>query len=246
VPQGSRVVAGRPCRVYRSAQSLLSTALAGRPTTGDHVDTCVDTQGLVLAERRVVGGKVVQQRRATAVASGPAAGDHSYRTPGTRVPLRQGGGAVVTISDNSRPPGLPFWEPAQAPAGFSHLGRFAVVPPQPPTGTSAPPPPLSTAVDDVFGRGPDVIVVEQGQTAGARALAPPSGGQDVDLGPLGRGRLVLSATAPSVTAVLSNNSFVRVSGTVPPEDLMAVARSLRPQPPGTIVTVADLTSDGTA
>ena len=45
---------------------------------------------------------------------------------------------------------------------------------------------------------------------------------------------------------LPNNSFVRVSGTVPPEDLVAVARSLAPHPPGTIVTAPDLTSDGTA
>src|SRR5205085_6614104 len=151
---------------------------------------------------------------------------------------------VVTISDTSRPPGLTFWEPSQAPAGFSHLGRFAVVPPQPPAGTRGPPAALSTAIDDVYGRGPDVIVVEQGPAAGARASQPP-GGQDVDLGALGQGRLVLSATAPSVTAVLSNNSFVRVSGTVPPGDLVAVARFLQPQPPGTIVTVPDLTSDGT-
>jgi len=245
VPRGSRVVAGRPCRVYRSAQSLLSTALAGRPTAGDHVDTCVDAQGLVLAERRVVAGKVVQERRATTVASGTSASDHSYRTPGAHLPLRQGGGAVVTISDTSRPPGLTFWEPSQAPAGFSHLGRFAVVAPQPSAGTSGPPAALSTAIDDVYGRGPDVIVVEQGPAAGARALQPPGGGRDVDLGALGRGRLVLSATAPSVTAVLSNNSFVAVSGTVPPDELVAVARALQPQPPGTIVTVPDLTSDGT-
>src|SRR5205085_1271869 len=94
---------------------------------------------------------------------------------------------VVTISDTSRPPGLTFWEPSQAPAGFSHLGRFAVVPPQPPAGTRGPPPALSTAIDDVYGRGPDVIVVEQGPAAGARASQPP-GGQDVDLGALGQRR----------------------------------------------------------
>jgi hypothetical protein len=244
VPRGSQVVAGRRCQVYRSARSLVSTTLAGSPTGADHVDTCVDALGLVLAERRVVHGKVAQERRATAVRAGPEAGDHSYRTSGTRVPLRQGGGAVVTISDTSRPPGLTFWEPAQAPAGFSHLGRFAVVPPQPPMDPAQSSRALVTSVDDVFVRGADVVVVEQGQTLGGAAFQPPTGGRAVDLGRLGQGQVLLSATAPSVTALLGNGTFVRVSGTLPPQDLTAVARSLEPRPPGTIVTVPDLTSDG--
>jgi len=239
---GHLVVAGRRCRVFRSAQSLLSTTLAGRPTRADHVDTCVDAQGLLLNERRVVKGKLVQERTATAVDVGGEAVNHSYRTSGTHIPLKQGGGAVVTISDTSRPPGVQFWEPAPPPPGFSHLGRFAVVAPQPPTSSVRTSATLVTAVDDVFVRGADALIIEQGQT-GAAPFQPPSG-TDIDLGRLGRGRLVLSATASSVTALPNRSSFVRVSGTVPPQELTVVARSLEPQPPGTLVTVPDLTSDG--
>ena len=137
---------------------------------------------------------------------------------------------------------MQFWEPAPPPPGFSHLGRFAVVAPQPPTSSVRTSATLVTAVDDVFVRGADALIIEQGQT-GAAPFQPPSG-TDIDLGRLGRGRLVLSATASSVTALPNRSSFVRVSGTVPPQELTVVARSLEPQPPGTLVTVPDLTSDG--
>ena len=103
---------------------------------------------------------------------------------------------------------------------------------------------MVTAVDDVYVRDADVVIVEQGQTLGGAPFQPPTGGRAVDLGRLGQGQVLLSAKASSVTALLGSGSFVRVSGTVPPQDLTAVARSLEPRPPGTIVTVPDLTSDG--
>jgi hypothetical protein len=47
-----------------------------------------------------------------------------------------------------------------------------------------------------------------------------------------------------LTVLTKGSSFVRISGTVPPAQLLAVARALQQQPPGTIQTVPDLTSDG--
>jgi len=243
VALGDRVVAGRDCRVYRSARSLSSTTLAGAPTAADHVDSCVDSQGVLLEERRVVKGKLVQERRAVTVGVG-AGVSHSYVTTGTHIPFNQGGGTVVTISDSSRPPGSPFWELPRPPAGFAHLGRFAVVPPQPGAAQGPSKAALVTAIDDVFVHGADAVIVEQGQTVGAAPFRPPAEGTDVETGRLGRGRLVLSATASSVTLLTNRSSFVRVSGTVPPQQLTEVASSLVQQPPGTIVTVPDLTSDG--
>jgi len=243
IARAGLTVAGRRCRVYRSAQSLESAQLSARPTAADHVDTCVDAQGLVLDERHVSGGKLVLERRATTVTAGADAMGHAYATIGTHVPLDHGGGRVVTVSQTSRPPGQPFWELAQSPRGFVHLGRFAAIPP-PPQAPGQSRTGLVTAVDDVFVRDADVIVVEQGETVGGVAFQAPTGGTEVDLGQLGRGQLVLSPLASSLTALVGKSSFVRVSGTVPPGELLSVAGALTRAPGTALEIVPDLTSDG--
>jgi hypothetical protein len=155
---------------------------------------------------------------------------------------------VTTVSDASRPPGVPFWEAAQAPAGFTHLGRFAVGQGQPQinssTNTQGAVPGIASMVD-VYLRGPDVIVVEQGQTLTGAPFPFPVGGRGVGLGALGHGELVLSALASSVTAQTVNRaSFIRISGTVAPAELLQFARTLAQQPPGTLTPVPNLTTDG--
>jgi len=241
---GRQVIAGRDCRMYRSQQALGAGPLDGKPAAADHVDSCVDGQGLVLETRRVANGKTVQTRQATSVSVGADAAGHQYATVGTHLPLRQGGGAVVTISDTSRPPELPFWQLASPPDGFSHAGRFAVVPPQPPAGPAPTTANLATEVDDVYVRGADVITVAQGQQPGSGPYQQPADGTSVDAGRVGRGQLTLSSLASSVTVPSRSSSFVRVTGTVAPDQLLAVARSLEQQSPGTIATVPDLLSDG--
>src|SRR4051812_34985555 len=99
VTKGESMIAGRACRVFRTAQSLAGNTLAVKPTAANHVDSCIDHEGLVLREQRTLDGKLVQIREATAVAIG-ADVSHAYSTAGTHIPLQQGGGAVVTISDS--------------------------------------------------------------------------------------------------------------------------------------------------
>src|SRR5205823_5970424 len=185
----------------RSAKSLASPLGARVTGAKDYVDSCVTAAGLVVGEWVVSAGKVVRQRVALKVSVGPGAvSDRSFATAGTHVPLKQGGGRVVTLSPTSRPPGPPFWELPEPPGGFVRLGRFAVVPPQPQLSAGPPKAGLVTTVDDVFVRGADVIVVEQGETLGGSPIAPPSGGTRVDLGALGSGVTSLSPLASSVTA----------------------------------------------
>jgi hypothetical protein len=73
VAKATQSVAGRACRVYRSAQSLQSADLTGPPKSSDYVDTCIDAQGLVLSERVVSRGKVTRQRVAVSVMAGVVA-----------------------------------------------------------------------------------------------------------------------------------------------------------------------------
>ena len=246
--QGRTVVAGRRCVVVRSARSLRSGPLPLLGTGGSYVDTCVDADGLVLDERTVRQGRVVSDRRAVTVGVGAgAAAGGDYGLSGALTPEDQGGGAISALAPGSLPPGR-SWVLAQPPAGFTHVGRYAVEPPQPqaftgdgagvPTGDAAGS--LVVAIDDVFVRGPDVIVVEEGETLDGSRFPAPAGGQPVDLGGLGRGQILLSAVGTTVNAEPAGGTrFVRITGTVGPEELVAVARSLRPvdERTGTLVRV---------
>lgn len=240
VAEGTMDVAGRACRVYRSAVPLASGELDVAPSGSDHVDTCVDGTGLLLDERRVAGGRLVSERRAAHVAIGD---DRTFVTPGLHIPLAEGGGRVVTISASSRPPEATFWELDGPPAGFVHVGRFAVVPPQAPDAAGTSGAAEVATVADVFVRGPDAIIVEQGQTLGGAPLSPPVG-TSVAVRGFGRGTLTLSGLASSVTMLVGRSAFVRVTGTLPTSGLLAVAADLRPQPGGTITLAPDATSDG--
>ncbi|MEY2473883.1 MAG: hypothetical protein QOK28_3212 [Actinomycetota bacterium] len=248
--RGGRTVAGRRCRVVRT-RGVLAADFIGTPTADDHVDSCVTADGIVLAQTTVANGRTTSTKTARRGAGGAAAvRGHVFATPGTHLARAQGGGRIVTVSDDSRPPGADFWELPAAPAGFTHLGRFAVVAPSPPTpatpSSNAPPAPVVTSIADVFVRGADTIVVEQGETLTSTAIAPQEGGA-VDLGRIGHGRVLVSPIGSSVAALTKSRAgFVRVTGTVSPSRLVAVARALRAEPGGSLTVVTDLTSDGAA
>lgn len=219
-------VAGRRCRVVRSARSLRSTPLLPlvRGATS-YVDTCVDKAGLVLRERTVRDGAVTASRTAVVVEVGAAAaGRGEYSATGVTVASDQGGGSITRLTPDSLPPGR-TWALPRPPAGFSRRGRYVVVIPQP-QASGAPASEVIT-LEDVYVRGPDVIVVEQGGSTNNARFAPPKGARPVDLGVLGRGQLVLSATASSVVGEPAGESkFVRVTGTVDPGLLIRTARAL--------------------
>lgn len=245
---GRDSVLGRACRVLRSAASLRAPGpLLPLRAGNSYVDSCVDRDGIVLEERDYRNGSPTQLRRAVSLQVGMTAGaGGDYRLSAVPTPFDQGGGSFVRLTFSSSPPGV-SWYPGRLPAGFVHSGRYDVIPSQPqafspddpqPFGVSGLPAGLVTELDDAFVRGPDLIVLQQGETAGGARFQPPTGGEAVDLGGMGRGQLLLSAGGSVVTAEPEGGSqFVRVSGTVDPSVLLAVARSLRVEPPGTLVTI---------
>jgi hypothetical protein len=243
-------VLGRRCWAYRAAVPLDAAGpLPPLEAGSTYADSCVDRDGIILSVAAYKDGRLVQRLEALHVEVGAAAARAAdFQLAGRAVPFDEGGGSFSLLAKGSAPPG-PSWEPTWLPAGFEHLGRFDVVPSQPqafdPTSSGAAPPTgnglpasLVAELDDVWVEGPDLIVLEQGGTMGGERFAPPTGGQQVDLGPLGRGQLLLSGQGPVLTAEPATGfSFVRLSGTVPPGVLLQVARSLRQRPPGSIVTV---------
>jgi len=241
---GRARVLGETCYVFRSGAALNSGPL--KPIgSRSYVDSCIDRRGLVVYERTTTRGKVTAERRATRIAIGSARSAADYSMDGQALAANKGGGAMQLLTLDSRPSSGPFWDIARAPARFRHVGRYVVIPSQPeayanmtaltmsPTGF---PGSLVVSIDDVYVRGANALVIEQGSTVNDATFSPPSGGKDVDLGPvLGHGQLLLSASASEVAAEPhEGNRFIRVIGTLPPDELIAIARSMTLQPPGTM------------
>src|SRR4051794_11290322 len=128
---GHATLLNRSCRIYRSAAPLRGGSLTALRPGSTYVDTCIDGAGIVLRETQVSSGRTVLDRRAVLVQTGASAvGDAQFEMSGTPTPFESGGGAFTPLTLTSRPPGG-SWAIAHLPPGFRHLGRFAVVPPQP-------------------------------------------------------------------------------------------------------------------
>jgi hypothetical protein len=235
-PDGEvREVLGRRCRVLHFGAAVLD----GEIVPGEITDTCVDADGIVLEEVVRDGDAISARWLATEVDVSAAVADADFRFDGAvAVPADQGGGSVRAVEPTSRSLGT-FYELPSPPEGFTHLGRYAVVPPQ-----AANPDDIESraqvlaGVVDVFVRGVDVVVIEQGGTLGQ---VPPFGAHPhatvVDgVGALGdRGESFLTPTGAEVRVLVPPGRYVRVYGTVTVDDLVAILRALEPVEGGGLV-----------
>jgi hypothetical protein len=232
-----RRIANRTCRIFRIAGSSATPSLEKvSDADDDYSEVCVDEAGLILEELGVVDGKLLTRRIATRVDEDPKVDDGIFDLGAPTLGVRQGGGSVRRMADDSRPPGNPFWEPEDAPGGFRHRGRYAVVPPQSgfddPTQRSQ----LIAFTSDVWVDGRDAIVVEQGATlGGSEPFEEDLSSEFVDVGDIGEGELVYGYITTEVRFLLGGGRFVRVFGTVEPKRLLAMARSLEEKEGGTLV-----------
>lgn len=224
--RGRRTVAGRPCQVYRSGVPLSTGALSA-PVDGERTDTCVDGAGLLLAEEYVVDGDVVLRRTATEVELEPDVDPSLFEVGDPTVPVDRGGGSVLEVEPTSRREGS-FWELDGGPEGFRHRGRYAVVPPQADVfGDPMREGELVASAADVYVRGRDVVIVDQGASLGGGDPFPPVEGARIeDAGALGEVEVLPAPQVMEVRADLDGGRFVRVLGTVPVDDLLALARRL--------------------
>lgn len=241
--RGSSVVAGRPCQVFRSNRPLGAGPLLPLTSTSTYTDTCIDGDGIILRETRHNAGKTVSDRRAVSVQTGDAAvATGVFDLTAAATPFDQGGGAFTALTLDSRPPGR-SWALLQPPVGFQHVGRYAAVPPQPQlfagggqgTGQMGLPGGLVSEMDDVYVRGADAVVLQQGSTLNGAKFALPDHATAVSLGALGNGQMLIAGNVTTVVAEPGNGEhFVRLSATLPPDDVIALMRSLAAQPGGTL------------
>ena len=247
---GTAEVLGRTCHLYRSAKTLADPGAMTVPGGSNYVESCVDADGVVLSEDTFKSGRLTQRRQAANVEIGrAAAAGGNYDLSAAATPFDEGGGSIGALTLDSSPPGL-SWKATWIPTGYSHSGRWAITPSQPEAfdqSSSGVPNPLGvpdsliSELVDAFVSGPNVIVVEQGVSAGNNTVfKAPTGGQSVSLGPvLGRGQLTLSGSASVITAEPDGGShFVRISGTVAPSVLLQVARAVVVEKPGRLVPLS--------
>lgn len=226
--RGQKRVAGRRCQVVRSA-TLLGGGPLGAIGAGEHADSCVDADGILLEEILHFDGEPALRRVAVSVEVDPPLDDDVFETGEVLAPVDQGGGSVLPVDPEEGAEGE-FWVlPTDAlPAGFELVGRYAVVPPQPERfeeTADAGSPVAGTA--DVYRRGADALVLYQGDTLrGDDAFADRPESLPVEAGALGSAGLLLSATGSEVRVDRGGGRFVHVTGSIAPEELLAVARSL--------------------
>lgn len=229
----------RECVVYRLGGVRTEVVRPYESGADEYTDVCVDEAGFVLEEVHVVeGSRVVNRRLAVSIDESPRLDPDLFAGPDADPPPPdQGGGSVLAVDPDSRPPGDPFYELPGAPSGFSRRGRYAVIPPQ----AEAFADPLQfgrrlAAVVDVWVRGPDLVVVDQGGTQGrVPAFEPDPDATRVDAGALGEAELLFGLRASEVRVLQEGGRYVRVYGNVDPALLLDVARRLTPEPGGTLV-----------
>jgi hypothetical protein len=238
-----RIAGVGECQVLRFGGPISSGTVAPVVDAAvEYADACVSPLGMVLEELWVEGGRVQRRRLATSVVPSASVSFPTAGLPKDPLPVNRGGGSFRAV-DPASAYAAPFWVLDSPPLpGARQLGRWAVVAP-----AQNDPKDEETKqrrlgyVADVWVDGIDVIVGEQGSTAGgvkpfelgdgARVSSPDNG--------LGEGEAVLDLRMSEVRFLRKSGYFVRVRGTVGVNELTVIARSLRETPGGTGLAYLD-------
>jgi hypothetical protein len=223
-----REVAGRRCQVYRSGDYLSSAVIT--PATAElYADSCIDARGLLLEEVLVSEGDAIARRVAVEVDESPDLSDDLFPSGEPSVDASKGGGTMRRLVDGTSTPGT-FYVADAVPEGMTPVGRFSVVPPQAEnfSGDLTREGFRRAQVADVYERGTEVLVLEQGATLqGAPPFEVDPANPTIDVGSFGTGEVRFSALGNQVRVLLPGGKFLQATGTFPPEELAAVLRSLR-------------------
>ncbi|HVV36579.1 MAG TPA: hypothetical protein VHC63_08250 [Acidimicrobiales bacterium] len=218
--RGTRTVAGRVCRVYRTGAPL------GDPFKGatakEYADLCVGKDGLLLAERWYLNGKLLRDTEATSVDTS-VPGDAAFAPPvGDLTANPTSFGAVKELS-LTKPPntGLPYWTARRPPWGFALRSRARTITS---STTSGSPQVTDIAYVDTYQRGHDAITVTHRELSAAGA--PPRGVEQVDAGALGAGQVTLTTSGAAI-AFRAGKWVVTVQGPFDVAHLRFFAASLR-------------------
>jgi hypothetical protein len=229
-------VGGRECAVdvERSEIGTVDDSAASSTSAPETVPVivsrCIDPQGLVLEEQWTTReGVQALTKRAVEL-------DLGDDVPAIDVPdadplsTAQGNGAVRKVADTEAPPFAEAWH-LDVPDGFTFVGRYAVVPARlsaAPSSAGAGEPDVALYTD-VWRRGADVLLLDQGaaRNGAAAPFDPDTRVGAVDLGPLGQGELAVDLRSAEIRLTRPDGGFVRLSGTIPIDELTQLATQLQ-------------------
>lgn len=253
-----RTVLGEPCQVIRTRDPIAAGALgSGEAVESDYTDSCIGSHGLVLEEVWVTDGKLLRRRLATDLELDPEIGADAFAAFGRHLEPKEGGGSLRPVDPGTFPAGAVFWQDLAVPEGFEFRGRYAVVPPQRSEVTddealdqnpfAASANDRIGAVADVWERGVDVLVLEQGGTADrSKVFELEPGDPTTEVPGLGVGQQILDGRFAEIRFPLSGGRYLRLLGTVNLEQLENAAAALRQAPEGTGLVYLDDTPDALA
>jgi hypothetical protein len=227
----ARTILDRRCEVYRTGGPVDVGALTAPDVDEQQwADLCVTADGLLLQEEWVIDGAPFRRRTAVELDESVELDDATFVPSGEVVDSAETG-ALAELTPDSMPPGAAFWSLPSAPDGFELRGRFGYSPPRGQADLGAIDQSKVALVLDVYedGDGGLIVVANGGTSDNSTIVAVDPAGPTVDLGPaLGVGEPVLGALQNEVRVGFDRGRFLRVWGTLPIDDLAALARTLVP------------------
>lgn len=229
-PREWRRVDERRCRVYRTGGPVGTGNVSPYdPEAPEYADICVDREGFMLEELWVSEGRALRRKLATRIEVDEPIPDRLLEHSGEPIPAEQGGGSTRPVEPESYPPGR-SWFVRSVPEGFERHGRYAVVPSQPELVEEENRGRRRASVVDVFTRGIDLLIVDQGGTlGGVDVFRPDPNATRVQVGELGEADAIADFRLNEVRVLLEGGSrWIRIRGTLDFDDLTEVGRGLEP------------------
>jgi hypothetical protein len=222
-----QAILGRDCYRYRTGGPVDVVRLT-EPTRTDFADLCIDDAGLVLSESWVVKGQLFRRRTAVELDTDATFDDNRFQPTGTAPVFGEGGGLIGQVTPDSQFPDVVHWALPAPPEGFRHRGLYSFTPAAPTTAELGDGSTVLTGLSDVYESGADAVIIVNGGTNDHTDAIGDVGGDSVDLGDLGTGFVRRRARGAEILVRLDRGRFVKVHGTLPLDDLVAIARSLVP------------------
>lgn len=226
-------VGGRSCTYFgeRTTAAALPSGADPSLTEAERINTvvdrCVDAQGIVLEERwSSPGGERLLTKRATTLQVGGDAELDLDPPDAEPMAAEQGNGSFRPLDQGAV---VPFAERFSLPdpEGFRFEGRYLVVPPR----VGVPDTPSEVGLElatDVWVRGADVVLFDQGRgTGGATPFDDRLVWRPITLPELGPAELAGDIRGAEVRLRRPDGGFVRLAGTVPVDELVALAATIR-------------------
>lgn len=217
-----RRVLGRECQVYRFGGPVAAGDLTPLSDGPQHADVCFDERGLMLEELWKEGDEVLRRRIAVEMEVDLELPDDLFGDPESEE-LDEGAGSVTHLGDDE-PAGT--WQ-IEPPERFRLRGAYDVrfPPGAVPQQVTLDPPRTRT---NVWVDGVDVLVVDQDPSL--LPFAAPGtreDGRKVDLGEGLTAELFFDLRTPELRVATPDSSFVRIFGTLSPDEVADLGQTLR-------------------